>query len=62
MQEVNMKSNLSSFKNISFLILIVLSFLSGIYALGLFDAYLAKSVNEKNYETGGFTYIGKNSA
>ncbi len=36
-----------------------MSFLSGVYALGIFDAYLAKSVNEKSYETGGFTYTGK---
>lgn len=46
-----MKSNLSSCKNISFL--------PGIYALGNFDAYLAKSVNEKSYEMEGFTYTGK---
>lgn len=54
-----MKFNLSCCKKVSFSILIVLLFLSGLYAVGIFDAYLARSVHEKSYETGGFTYTGK---
>ena len=54
-----MKFDLHVCKKVSFLILIVLLFLSGLYALGIFDAYLARNVHEKSYETGGFSYTGK---
>lgn len=54
-----MKFNLRVCKKVSFSILIVLLFLSGLYALGVFDTYLARNVHEKSYETGGFSYTGK---